>query len=54
MHRKVDESGRADRDQHVGAQARGALPILPLGADQGAVSRKSVVWKVVRNRMLPA
>src|SRR3954465_2302379 len=36
VHGEIDEGGGADRDQHVGTQARGALPVLPLGADQRA------------------
>ena len=36
MHREIDEGGRADRDQYIGAQTGGALPVLPLGADQRA------------------
>ena len=32
----VQSRGRADRHQHVGAQAGGALPVLALRADQGA------------------
>ena len=40
MHRKIDEGGSTNRDQHVGAQARGALPVLPLGADQGAENER--------------
>lgn len=33
---QVDEGGRADRDQHAGPEAGGALPVLPLRADQRA------------------
>jgi hypothetical protein len=36
MHRKIDEGGGAHRNQHVGAQPRGPLPVLPLRPDQGA------------------
>ena len=36
MHGEVDKSGSPDRNQHIGAQAGGALAILPLGADQRA------------------
>ena len=32
----VTKDGRADRDQHIGAKARVALPILPLRADRTA------------------
>jgi hypothetical protein len=34
MHRKIDERGGADRNQYVGPQTGGPLPVLPLGADQ--------------------
>ena len=40
MHRKIDEGGRTDGDQHIGAQARGPLPVLPLGANQGAQNER--------------
>jgi len=33
---EIDEGRCAHRDQHIGAQAGAALPVLPLGADQGA------------------
>ncbi|KAG0922985.1 hypothetical protein G6F32_014438 [Rhizopus arrhizus] len=35
-HAQVDEGSGAHRDQHVGAQAGGALPVLAFGADQRA------------------
>jgi hypothetical protein len=40
VHGEVDEGRRANGDQHVGAQARGALPILPLRTDQGAEHKR--------------
>ena len=35
-HRKIDKGRRTDGNQHIGSQARGPLPVLPLRADQGA------------------
>jgi hypothetical protein len=36
MHGEVDKGRRANGDQHIGTQARGALPVLPLRTDQCA------------------
>jgi hypothetical protein len=36
MHCEIDEGRRTHCDQHVGAQAGTAQPVLPLGADHGA------------------
>lgn len=58
MHGEINESSRADRDQHIGAPVSDALAVLPLGADQGvpntnatprlsSESKKSAVWKAV-------
>src|SRR5580658_7636873 len=35
MQAERHERSRADRDKNIGAQARAALAILPLGADRG-------------------
>ena len=36
MHGEIDKRGGAHRHQHIGAQPRGALAVLPFGADQRA------------------
>jgi hypothetical protein len=38
---EIDESGGADRDENIGAQARAALPVLAFGANQRAEHERS-------------
>jgi hypothetical protein len=33
---EIDEGRSSNRDQHVGAKTRAALPVLPLDPDQGS------------------
>ena len=40
MHADIDERCRTYCDQHMGPQAAAALPVLSLGADQGAEDRR--------------
>jgi len=40
VHGEVDKGRRANGDQHIGAQARVALPVLPLRTDQCAEDKR--------------
>ena len=40
VHREIDKGGRTHGDQYIGPQTGGPLPVLPLGADQGAENER--------------